>query len=265
MSTIKVDTISDEAGTGAPNFPNGITTTSLTSSGIDDNATATAVTIDASGKVGIGTSSPEAILHVADSGAASDNFTAMVSAFRPSLTFQDRSTGTTNDWEILVDTNDMAFLYGDATTGTKLVNEAMRIEGSGNVGIGTSSPATALDVTGTVTATSFAGDGSALTGIATTPTSAQVGTATAGLATGAVGTYAFARVNQAINITPSGSVAGSGLRFAGASTGQSNSATTILTGTNPTSPTLAGTWRSMSGHTVRSSSYYALGLFVRIS
>ena len=253
MSTIKVDTISDEAGTGAPNFPNGITTTSLTSSGIDDNATATAVTIDASGKVGIGTSSPEAILHVADSGAASDNFTAMVSAFRPSLTFQDRSTGTTNDWEILVDANDMAFLYGDATTGTKLVNEAMRIEGSGNVGIGTSSPATALDVTGTVTATSFAGDGSALTGVGPSTT------------TGAVGTYAFARVNQAINITPSGSVAGSGLRFAGASTGQSNSATTILTGTNPTSPTLAGTWRSMSGHTVRSSSYYALGLFVRIS
>ena len=253
MSTIKVDTISDEAGTGAPNFPNGITTTSLTSSGIDDNATATAVTIDASGKVGIGTSSPEAILHVADSGAASDNFTAMVSAFRPSLTFQDRSTGTTNDWEILVDTDDMAFLYGDATTGTKLVNEAMRIEGSGNVGIGTSSPATALDVTGTVTATSFAGDGSALTGVGPSTT------------TGAVGTYAFARVNQAINITPSGSVAGSGLRFAGASTGQSNSATTILTGTNPTSPTLAGTWRSMSGHTVRSSSYYALGLFVRIS
>ena len=253
MSTIKVDTISDEAGTGAPNFPNGITTTSLTSSGIDDNATATAVTIDASGKVGIGTSSPEAILHVADSGAASDNFTAMVSAFRPSLTFQDRSTGTTNDWEILVDANDMAFLYGDATTGTKLVNEAMRIEGSGNVGIGTSSPATALDVTGTVTATSFAGDGSALTGVGPSTT------------TGAVGTYAFARVNQAINITPSGSVAGSGLRFAGASTGQSNSATTVLTGTNPTSPTLAGTWRSMSGHTVRSSSYYALGLFVRIS
>ena len=253
MSTIKVDTISDEAGTGAPNFPNGITTTSLTSSGIDDNATATAVTIDASGKVGIGTSSPEAILHVADSGAASDNFTAMVSAFRPSLTFQDRSTGTTNDWEILVDANDMAFLYGDATTGTKLVNEALRIKDSGNVGIGTSSPATALDVTGTVTATSFAGDGSALTGVGPSTT------------TGAVGTYAFARVNQAINITPSGSVAGSGLRFAGASTGQSNSATTVLTGTNPTSPTLAGTWRSMSGHTVRSSSYYALGLFVRIS
>jgi len=110
-------------------------------------------------RVGIGTGSPEALLHVADSGAASDDFTAMISAFRPNLVFQDTSAATINDWEIFVDGGDMAFLYGDATTGTKLANEAMRIDSSGNVGIGKANPATALDVDGTVTASKFVGSG----------------------------------------------------------------------------------------------------------
>ena len=42
----------------------GVTTTGLTSNGIDDNATSTAVTLDASGKVGIGTASPSAKLEI---------------------------------------------------------------------------------------------------------------------------------------------------------------------------------------------------------
>ena len=116
---------------------------------IDDDADLSSgpwFVIDTAGQVGIGTTAPQAVLHVADAGAASDDFTAMISAFRPSLTFQDTSSGTNNDWEILVDGGDMAFLYGDATTGTKLANEAMRIDDSGNVGIGTSSPLSNLHI-----------------------------------------------------------------------------------------------------------------------
>lgn len=66
MSTIAVDSITDEAGTGAPDFPNGISATGpFTSLGIDDNATSTAITVDSAGKLGVGTASPTEKLDVA--------------------------------------------------------------------------------------------------------------------------------------------------------------------------------------------------------
>ena len=81
-----------------------------------------------------------------------------------SLTFQNGSAG-------LINTNGSTPIVFATTS-----SERMRIDSSGNIGIGKTNPSTILDVNGTITATAFAGP---LTGNATTASACTGNSATA--------------------------------------------------------------------------------------
>jgi hypothetical protein len=137
-----------------------------------------------SGNVGIGTNSPTEKLEVTGN--------LILDAIDSNIKIKSGVGGTTGavNWTLNTDSTSYASIslpYDTrATTGLLIQttagypitlnagngvifkedsSEKMRIDSSGNVGIGTSSPSTALDVNGTVKATAFQGDGSALTGI----------------------------------------------------------------------------------------------------
>jgi hypothetical protein len=231
-----------------PNITSVGTLTSFASTGIDDNATSTAITIDSSERVGIGITSPtsplmvqsnetysihakganaKAILVETTDGETGISLIKLKNSAHEyniengrranTLTFYGNpggermcidssgnvGIGTSSpssyySTELVISTSDTGgitlansntthasyIMFADGTTGSQPyvgqfgydhnvdamvfhtnVSERMRINSSGNVGIGTSSPTQKLDVNGTVKATGFEGDGSALTGI----------------------------------------------------------------------------------------------------
>jgi hypothetical protein len=101
------------------------------------------------GKVGIGTTNPTETLSVIGNFSVSGNH-----SFFGGLNIGGDLVGTDG-----VGPNAVSSGWVDDGTVVRL------IDATNKVGIGTSNPATALDVSGTVTATSFSGSGSALTGI----------------------------------------------------------------------------------------------------
>jgi hypothetical protein len=91
--------------------------------------------IDSSGNVGIGTSSPNSKLEIADSTGG--------------VSIDLNNTGTGGESFLLISTNDSASIGGGKFSIFNGISHRFVIDSSGNVGIGTSSPARELEITGT--------------------------------------------------------------------------------------------------------------------
>lgn len=110
----------------------------FTSTGIDDNADATAITIDSSENVGIGTTSPGTALQVGD-GTGS-----------PFITIDKSTTGTSGILLKNAGSNKVKLLSNASEEFELYTNNAlaMYVKESGHVGIGTNSPAARLHISG---------------------------------------------------------------------------------------------------------------------
>jgi hypothetical protein len=111
--------------------------------GIVDNSNATAITIDSSENVGIGTGSPDARLDVATSDSKVAEFERTGTAVFD-LTVGDVGPGAAQLF-FNAQTNDTGFVFRPKSSGGTTTN-ALLIDPNGDVGIGNTSPTHRLDV-----------------------------------------------------------------------------------------------------------------------
>jgi len=147
----------------------------------DETDSRTDMVFDGSGNVGIGTSSPSDKLHIKD--ASSTNVIIDAPTDNASLTLQCGSSdagaegafinfiqNTTSKWQVGMNTDNTFRWYNYNTS-----SEAMRIDSSGNVGIGTSSPDGRADIAQDQNTTKFTAPHLALTATGTTDTTGFTG------------------------------------------------------------------------------------------
>jgi hypothetical protein len=110
----------------------------LLSTSIDDNGNATAITIDSSENVGIGTTAPERLLHVNSAGVQVGAVIQSTSTLSSRLSLMDANTTSSAKVGIGATGDTLGLYAGGSVRAT--------VDASGNVGIGTSNPLRGLDL-----------------------------------------------------------------------------------------------------------------------